>query len=287
VSAPPVGAYGLRVAGLDHAGGLLQRVPPEWPELVVRTRAGRRGWEGDAVEDERAFLELHDGGGAEIVRAGLRAVVFHPEGTEPAGLVHPYLAPIAAVVNRWLGRESFHAGAFVAGGGAWGVLGDRGDGKSSLLAGLALEGAGVVADDVVVVESDVAFAGPRTLDLRADAAAELGAGEPLGRLGTRDRWRVALDAVPVRMPLRGWVVLEWDDELSLEALPASERLLALGRQRAVRLPPTDPGGLLRLAALPGYVLRRPRDWGALAPAADLLLRRLGERPSPATPPATG
>jgi ABC-type molybdenum transport system ATPase subunit/photorepair protein PhrA len=51
------------------------------------------------------------------------------------------------VLAHWLGRESFHGGGFVAGDGVWGVLGEKGDGKSTLLASLALSGVPIVADD--------------------------------------------------------------------------------------------------------------------------------------------
>jgi hypothetical protein len=280
-----VGAYGLRIEGLGRTGRLLQRVPASWPRLLVRTRVGVRQWEGDTVDPERALLELHDRGGVEVVRRGLEAVVVHPDGVRAAGIAHPYLAPIAAVVAHWLGRQSFHAGAFVVGQGAWGVLGDRGSGKSSLLAALAAAGAGIVADDVVVVEEGRAFAGPRTLDLRRDAAGALGMGQPLGVVGTRERWRVPVAGVMPELPLLGWVRLEWASGVSLEPLPPAERLVALARQRAVMLPPPDPGALLQLAALRGYVLRRPREWHALATAVHLLLDRLGDPRSPATPPA--
>lgn len=280
----PVGAYGLRVLGAGAESGLLQPVPAEWPAVTLSVRTGRRSWQGDVVDGERALLELHDGGGLEIVRAASAADVILPPGARRGGLAHPYLAPVAAVVGHWLGREAFHAGAVVVAGGAWAVLGEGGAGKSSLLARLALDGAAVLADDLVVLDGSDAFAGPRALDLRADAAAELEAGVALGKVGTRERWRVRLDPVPVRVPLRGWVTLAWGDELALEPVRAPERLGALGRYRAVRLPPADPGALLRLAALPGRTLRRPRSWRSLGPAATLLVDALPEPPARARRP---
>src|SRR4029453_9610267 len=91
-------------------------------------------------------------------------------------LVHPYLGLAAAVYSRWLGRESFHAGAFQARGCPWIVAGEKAAGKSTLLASLALRGRHVLADDVVVLDGVEALAGPRSIDLRADSAAALGAG---------------------------------------------------------------------------------------------------------------
>ena len=129
-------------------------------------------------------------------------------------LVHPYLAPAAAVIARWLGREPFHAGAFALDGGAWGVLGEREAGKSSLLAWLSLQGRSVVCDDMLVVAGDTVFAGPRSVDLRRETAVRLGAGEELGMIGARERWRVGLPPIEPEVPLAGWVFLEWGDEVS-------------------------------------------------------------------------
>ena len=108
--------------------------------------------------------------------------------------MHPYLAPVALVMARWLGREGFHGGGIVAGGGVWGVLGDKTAGKSTTLAWLAREGVGVVSDDVLVIDGGTALAGPRSVDLREEAAERLGVGEPMGRVGQRERWRFSAAA---------------------------------------------------------------------------------------------
>ena len=42
-------------------------------------------------------------------------------------------------MSRWLGREGFHGGGIVAGGGVWAVLGHKTAGKSTMLAYLARE----------------------------------------------------------------------------------------------------------------------------------------------------
>ena len=48
----------------------------------------------------------------------------HPEPLSPDELAHPGLAPVAAVTARWLGRQSFHAGAFAIGTDVWALLAD-------------------------------------------------------------------------------------------------------------------------------------------------------------------
>ena len=55
-----------------------------------------------------------------------------------ARIVHPYLAPVALIMARWLGREGMHGGGVVADGGVWAVLGHKTAGKSTTLASMAL-----------------------------------------------------------------------------------------------------------------------------------------------------
>ena len=268
------GAYGLRIVGLRKAARLLLPAGSAWPRLRVVVEQGHAAECEGMVDDERAVVLFQNGGMLEVDRRSARAVYTLPQDPTPDELVHPYLAPAAAAMARWHGRETFHAGAFVVGSGVWGVLAEREGGKSSTLASMALDGVAIVCDDVLVLEANVAYAGPRAIDLRGQAARALGVGEPLGVVGSRERWRLALDDVEIELPLRGWVFLTWGDALAFESVPAGERLRRLAGQRAVALPPTDPGVLLRLAALPGFELRRPRRWSSIAPAVELLLTSL-------------
>ena len=160
----------------------------------------------------------------------------------------------------WDDRESFHAGAFVLAGKVWGVLGQREAGKSSFLASLALGGIPVLCDDILVLDHLTALAGPRSIDLRADAARQLAAGEPLGIVGARERWRVMLDSVPAELPLGGWISLRWDDSTATSPVRGSDRLRELGAHRSLTLYPPKPDALIELSALPFMSLRRPRRW---------------------------
>jgi hypothetical protein len=275
--ATAAGCYGFRISGVDGARSLLVDAPETWPALDIRlVTAGTDGVpERDEVGADRAALPLHGTGWMEIERAGPRITYHLPGDLRAEELVHPYLAPGAAVLARWTGRESFHAGAILGGGGAWAVLGDRESGKSSTLGRLALDGHGVLADDLVVLDGARALAGPRCIDLRPDAAAHLGAGEPLGVVGSRERWRLRLDAVPAAVPLRGWIVLEWADEVAVEPVRGSDRLMALIPHRSVRLEPPDAGALVELASLPVLAFRRPRRWDALPEAVERLVAAIG------------
>lgn len=269
------GCYGFALAGVRGAEELLVDAPAEWPELELRHAApGPGAPEQDTVGPRRAELPLH-GGWVTVERAPARVTFRLPAPPPARDLVHPYLAPAAAVAARWAGRESFHAGAVIAGGGAWAVLGDKESGKSTTLAHLALRGLDVVADDLLVIDGDAALAGPRCIDLREGSAERLEAGEPLGVVGVRERWRLGLGPVAPRVPLRGWITLAWADEVAVDALRGPERMLALLPFRSVQLVPGAPQDLVDFSSLPVLRLSRPRRWEALDVAADRLLAAIG------------
>jgi hypothetical protein len=265
------GAYGFRLAGLPDAADLLVDAPPGWPRLeVVRVSGGTRPGREEVTEDH-ARVWLPSGTWAELDRAAARAVLRVPPDVTDAAVIHPYLAPVALVMARWLGREGFHGGGIVVDGGVWGVLGDKTAGKSTTLAWLARSGVGIVSDDVLVIHGETALAGPRSVDLRDEAAQRLGAGEPMGRVGARERWRLALPAVGPELPLRGWITLEWGDTVAVEPVRGAQRLQALLPHRGVRMAPLDPAVLVHFSALPHLRLTRRRDWGSLPEATDRLL----------------
>ncbi|MGH9103807.1 MAG: hypothetical protein ACRDYD_12625 [Acidimicrobiales bacterium] len=274
---PRWGAWGLRVAGIGDAGGLLGPVP-EWPVLRVSQERGdpvpardlpRPDPGLDPVLGERLDLPLAGGRTLRLTRAPATAVVVGRDPVPAEHLVHPYLSSAVAVFSRWLGRETLHAGAVTVDGAAWSLLGGREAGKSSTLAWLAGRGVPVLTDDVLVVEEGTAYSGPRCLDLRASAAHRLGRGEPLGTVGTRERWRVALPGAPPATALGGHLLLEWGPT-SVSRVPLPEALSALLSHRGMS-PSPDPRRLLALASLPMLRLQRPRDWGALDGALEQAL----------------
>jgi hypothetical protein len=273
----PLGAYGLTLEGVEAAAALFVPAPAGWPRFRISSAIGDARPGGEHATDDHARLLLRTGGEIEIDRAAAEVRFTLPRELEPHALVHPYLAPAAAIIGRWIGRESFHAGAFVADGAAWGVLGERELGKSSLLAWLARRGEPVLSDDMLIVADGTAFAGPRSVDLRRETAERLGTGEALGVIGQRERWRVALPPIEPELPFRGWVFLAWDDAVDVRPVEPSERLARLLRHRGVRLPPADHEALLALAALPGLELARPRRWESVADAGERLLEAVAAR----------
>jgi hypothetical protein len=274
-SSRPVGAYGMRIRGLEEARQLLVPASESWPLIEVVHRLDQGPFdELDHLSDTRAQLWLQTGGRIDVDRRAGRAEVLAPRPLTDNDLVHPFLAPVASVIARWHGRTSFHAGAFAIEGAVWGVLGDSSAGKSSLLATLAGRGIGIVTDDIFVVDHDQAFLGPRAIDLREDTARTLQLGESLGVVGARERWRFRLPQVEGNLRMTGWISLEWGDQVDARQLEPGARVLVLDQSRAVRLAPDDPDEFLRLASLPGWKLTRPRALSSLGPAADRLLEVL-------------
>ena len=267
----PLGAYGLRIAGLPDAGSLLAAASADWPLVDVTVEVGDLSVVDEHLDDDLGRLRLRTGGWLELQRDPGRARYVVPAPLTTDALVHPYLAPAAAVFAHWHGCEGVHGGALAIDGTAWGVVGDRFGGKSSLLAALAVSGTEIVCDDVLVIDDGMAYSGPRTIDLREDAAAALEVGEPLPDTGARERWRLRLAPLDRQPTLGGWVFTEWADELELRRLPASETLARIYRNRSITVPPKDPAAFLQLSSLPAWELRRPRSWASLPETLELLL----------------
>ena len=270
------GLYGFGVTGVTLGAAAPDDAPPDWPRLHV-TEGGRGAMRGviPTVDADRAVVPMADGERWLVADRGSRTVAFHGPRLEPADLAHPYLSPAAAIMSRWLGREVFHGGAFLdAGGRAIAVLGRRDAGKSTLLASLAARDVPVLADDLVVVERGHVFAGPRSIDLRAEPSPRLtGHGVlPVALARGGARWRLGLPAATQAAPLGGWVFLRQpSDEEALDAPAVSPVLPPLGLSRIARSRgypelPSDPKTVLDLAALPAWEVVVPRTWAALEQA---------------------
>ncbi len=268
------GAYGVRIEGLPGAARVLAPVALCASTVTVT----RQCTTTTCVEEwsERATtFNLQGQGNVRIERETLSAAFTFPDACPPdEHIMHPYFASVAAVVSRWLGRASFHAAAFGAGDGAWAVLGDKGAGKSSTIAQLALMGLNMIADDVLVVDNGCALAGPSCVDLRSDAAHRMGIGSYLGVVGARERTRFYTSPASAPVPLRGWIVPLWADDISVVRISPPARLGLLLHNQTLLLPPVDHQRFLDLAALPFYEFRRPRDWSQMAEAVNRLVGTL-------------
>lgn len=272
------GAHGLTLAGElapDGPGQAYVAAPAHWPAVAL-------SWCHDDGEvppahlgEQHARLPLLDGGWVEVQRDPVTATFHTPTRPTADWVAHPGLASSSALASWWTGREAFHGGAVVLGDGAWGVLGGKEAGKSTLLAYLALAGAEVVADDLLVIADGRALAGHRGIDLREPTADRLPPEAPTAVVRHATRTRLRLQPTAAEQPLAGWLLLTDGPRVALANVPPSERLARLGSHRSVRRASTAPVDLLDLLRLPLYELQRPRSWAALDETVDLIARELG------------
>jgi hypothetical protein len=262
-------AYGLRLRGLDPSG-LTPAHGLDWPIVEVCQQGGDMPGGETWLDDDSALLDL-DGIRRLALRRSPAVATFRGRLLAPDDLLHPFLGPVGITFGRWLGRETFHAGAFVSGDGAWALIGERESGKSTLLAAMALRGIPVLCDDLVVTTGAQAYSGPRTLDLRQYPDRRLA--DPRDVKSTRrgTRWRVRLGAIAPIVPLRGWIYLRWSDSLRLASVPSSLNLTWLARWRGRPELPSDPVQMLELGALPAWELHRPRGIPELEDTIALLV----------------
>jgi hypothetical protein len=266
------GAHGLHLPMLAGAGDLLVQAPEQWMEWQVVLALGK-GMPTEFVEDSRARLRSAPSGWVDLDRCQRTSTMHLPSAPSPGEIAQPFLGSTAVVVAHWAGLPSFHAGAFVAHGKAWAILGHKGRGKSSLLAALSLRGVPILTDDVLVVGKRLqGLAGPRCVDLRRETAFALGVGDAMGVVGTRERWRVRVDQVPPEVPLGGWIHLDWGEPEIASVSPEQrvEALFANFALRGERLHPTVLSQLMGLFALPMVRVHRPRDLRRIDETCELL-----------------
>jgi hypothetical protein len=264
-----LGAYGFRIRGLEGAAEWMQP-QAEQPLLEVVVAIAEADGSASRVDERSADISLIGGGRLRATRDEGIAAYHLPAIPPVADLLHPYLAPGAALAAKWAGLEALHAGGFVTAEGAVLLLGDKEAGKSTTLAWLAKEGGvGVVADDMIVLDRGAALSGPRLIDIRPGGSAT----GPSVRDGTRVRERLA--DVALRTPAAGTVVLEWGDEVGTRVVAPADRLALLADSRMFPALTGDPSAVLELAAQPMFTLTRPRSHDALPAAGAKLLTLFG------------
>lgn len=262
--------YGFQVEGLADTRALLA---PDgcWPSVEV-VQAGPESPIGSPfLSETHALLELDALGRRLELDRDARVARFYGPRLEPDEMIHPYVGPVVTVFSRWLGRETFHAGAFVVDGFAYALVGDKGAGKSTLLAAMSAAGIAILADDLVIVEQGLAFAGPRALDLRVEPPPSLTTGMEVGRVRGGSRWRITLPGVAPAVQLGGWVFLAAGDRVETVELAGRDLLQRLIAWRGWSGLPSDQRALLELAALPAWVLSRPLRWETLPSTVEAVL----------------
>jgi hypothetical protein len=272
-----LGAYGLNIVGLAGAEEWMQALPRCSPALRVETNHEAAGnFERSSLNGTAADLRLVGGGRLRMRRGDERAVFSFPELPPDEDLLHPYLAPAAALAHLWAGREALHAGAFATSAGAVALFAEKEGGKSTTLAWLAVKHRRpVLSDDLVVLRSGAVLSGPRCVDLRRTRAPnDLDLDLDLDTadvVRNSERLRIAVRPTPSETPLIGSVVLRWGPRTRLDEPTAANRLRELlpHRMYGDRVG-GDPAALLQVAALPMLIVTRPRGDKGLREAALVL-----------------
>jgi hypothetical protein len=281
MSRSPLGAYGLNVVGLSGAEEWMQALPHCSPPLRVETaREASNNSERSSLDGTAADLRLVGGGRLRMRRGDERAVFSFPELPPDEDLLHPYLAPAAALAHLWAGREALHGGAFATSAGAVALLGEKEGGKSTTLAWLAVKHRlSVLSDDLVVLRSGAVLSGPRCLDLRRTRTLDGLDLDAARVVRNSERLRLSLPPTPSETPLIASVVLRWGPRIRLDEPAAADRLRELlpNRMYGDRLG-GDPPALLQVAALPMLIVTRPRGEEGLREAALAIRTRFKMKP---------
>jgi hypothetical protein len=267
-----LGAYGLNIVGLAGAEEWMQALPPCSPPLRVETARDAARSERSSLDGTAADLRLVGGGRLRMRRGDDRALFSFPELPPDEDLLHPYLAPAAALSHLWAGREALHGGAFATSAGAVALFAEKEGGKSTTLASLAVKHRlSVLSDDLVVLRSGAVLSGPRCLDLRRTRTLNGLDLETARVVRSSERLRLSLPPTASETPLIGSVVLRWGLRTRLEEPAAADRLLELlpHRMYGDRLG-GDPPALLQVATLPMLIVTRPRGEKGLREAARAL-----------------
>jgi hypothetical protein len=270
------GAYGFRMRFPEVPEPLrdLTECEPTAPVVVVTWRLAVTAADHAEINDHRVSFGARQASGIFIDREPPRVTFDLPAPPVPDALVHPLGTVPFAVLARWRGDVTLHAGAFANAAGAWAVVGHREAGKSTLLASLANRGVPLLADDLVAVLDGQVWPGPACVDLRPDVAPRFAGVRDLGIVSGRRRFRLSAATETRRLPLRGIFVLAWHDRpgVLVEPLSAEERLRLLYDLEYVALVgPADPRSLMDLVEVPAWRVTRPRDWGDIDASLDTVM----------------
>jgi hypothetical protein len=282
------GAYGFRLVapGLENGLPGLIPVPDDAPTVSLDWRRASARVGEETVEADRVVLARRRLNRMEVRRDPAEIILHLPEALDGEAIVHPLLTPPMAILARWRGDLTLHAGAFVSAGRAWGLVGEREAGKSTTLARLAERGCPIVADDLLVLQGTTAYAGPACIDLRPDVAERMPDTHFLGEVAGRPRHRMATPSAPPQVELGGFFVIGWsqDHEVRVEPLGAEEGLKAIyGHEYIGLLGPAEPERILDLLGTPMWRVSRPSDWAPADEAIERMLEITQGQAAPARP----
>lgn len=265
------GAYGLILSGPIATNAALRTVTDPVGYLAIEQSAVIP--EGhDSLEPGSARATMADGTVVSVVQTGsMHYTASLAGGHEKSNeeLVHPYLAPIAALIHRWEGRAALHAASLAWLGRGMLLVGEPGQGKTTTAAMAVAEGAELLTDDLSIIRDGRLLAGPRSVDVRPEAAALLGSTGIRVRGGARERSVLAAQESS-NTSLDFVIHLEFASRCSLAATPLAMRLQMLLPQLYWPTVPQGAQVLLTLLSVPHYTLQRPRGKAGLLAAIEEL-----------------
>jgi hypothetical protein len=134
----------------------------------------------------------------------------------------------------------------------------------------------VLSDDLLVLARGAVLSGTRCLDLRRADSLLPHDLEVAHSVRNAERLRITLPVAPAEVPLIATVVLRWGRRTCLEPVAPADRLRRLLPHRMYgHRVPADPQAILQLAALPLFILTRPRGDAGLRDATVALTAHLG------------
>jgi hypothetical protein len=271
-----LGAYGFRLRYLDSNESLMDllQLSDEVPEVLVSWRHACSTVDREEIAVDSVRYGSRHGACLHVERSPPAIRFDLPTKPVPGSLIHPLLTVGIAVLARWRGDVTMHAGAFETSAGAWGIMGSRNAGKSAMLAMLSERGQPTLADDLLTIQDSAIWAGPDCVDLRPDTAKRFPKARYLGVVGGRPRFRLSTPPSRPRAPMRGFFVIDWSEgsSIKVEPLAPKERLEWIYRQEYIPLVGySDPSQMVPLIALPAWRITRPRDWAAGREVVDRVL----------------
>lgn len=269
-------AYGFRLICPQAGSPLRDLCPCEMgaPKVLFRWRVASSIIDHEHVDEQRVAYGVR-GAASMLVERDPPSVLFDlTEEPIPDAVIHPLGTIPLAILARWRGDVTLHAGGFATRVGAWGLLGEREAGKSTMLAALAQHDVPLLSDDLLAILDGEVWPGPSCVDLRPDVAERFPRAQNLGIVGGRRRFRLVTPPAERRLPLRGIFVLAWHDGpgITVEEVTTEERLRLLYSAEYVALVgPADPQKILQLLHVPVWRIARPRTWEATDQAVEAIL----------------
>jgi hypothetical protein len=186
-------------------------------DVVIRFGAVDRGMPGSAVAGicegatAREVVLQYPGSGAFLIREGREIVIERDAGADDASVRVLLTGPVLAVLLHQRGYLILHASCVARGECAIAFAADSGTGKSTLAAAFTARGYGLVADDIVAIDTD-APGGPRIfpgffqMKLSAESARSIGVewekladlGVEKNKRGHRSRGTLMQASLPLR-----------------------------------------------------------------------------------------